>query len=84
VVGLVCYFADNSNSKINDALLDLPEPPKIKYSSKVNLKQALSRPYTLTTHDVKTFQKNGFIKLKNIFTPDVIQILRSEILSLLR
>ena len=76
-------LADNSNSKINDALLDLPEPPKIKLSSKVNLKQTLSRPYTLTKHDIETFQKNGFIKLKNIFTPDVIQILRNEILSLL-
>ena len=31
-----------------------------------------------------SFQKNGFIKLKNVFTKDVIQVLRNEILSLLR
>ena len=35
-------------------------------------------------NDIETFRKNGFIKLKKIFTPNVIQVLRFEILSLLR
>ena len=77
-------LADNNNSKINDALLELPEPTKIKYPSNIDLKQQLSKPYELKNHDIKTFRKNGFIKLKKIFTPNVIQFLRFEILSLLR
>ena len=61
-------LADNSNSNIKDTLLELPEPPKIKYSSKTDLKQQLSRPYNLTINNIKTFQRNGFIKLKNFLT----------------
>ena len=77
-------LADNSNSSTKNTLLELPEPPKIKDSSTIDIKQELTKPYNLTTNDIKTFQKNGFIKLKNVLTPDVIQVLRCEILSLLR
>ena len=77
-------LADNKNSKIKDTLLELPEPSKIKYPSHDDLKKQLSRPYTLTMNDIESFRKNGFIKLKKIFTPNVIQALRFEILSLLR
>ena len=77
-------LADNSNLNVNNALLELPEPPKVKYPSKISLKKLLSSPYNLTKHDIKTFQKNGFIKLKNVFTPGALQVLRHEILTLLR
>ena len=77
-------LADNSNSKANNALLKLSEPPKVKYPSKIDLKQLLSKPYNLTAKDIKKFQNNGFIKLKNVLTPGVIQVLRHEILLLLR
>ena len=77
-------LADNKNSRIKDTLLELPEPSKIKYPSHDDLKRQLSRPYTLTMNDIETFRKNGFIKLKKIFTPNVIQVLRFEILYLLR
>jgi len=76
-------LADNSNSNTNNTLLELPEPPMLKDLSTIDLKQELTKPYNLTTNDIKTFQKNGFIKLKNVLTPDVIQVLRCEILSLL-
>ena len=77
-------LADNSNSKTKQGLLELPEPPNITDASKINLKQQLSEPYNLTTQDISNFQKNGFIKLKNVLTPDAIQLLRYEILSLLK
>ena len=75
---------DNSNLNVNNALLELPEPPKVKYPSKINLKTTAFKTIHLTKHDIKTFQKNGFIKLKNVLTPDALQVLRHEILSLLR
>tara|TARA_A100001011_G_scaffold389097_2_gene469956 strand:- start:1910 stop:2923 length:1014 start_codon:yes stop_codon:yes gene_type:complete len=77
-------LADNSNLKTENTLLELPEPPKIKYPSKIDLKQQLSNPYNLTTHNIRTFQKNGFIKLKNVLTPVAVHALRCEILSLLK
>jgi len=77
-------LADNSNSNPKDILLKIPEPPKLKYSSKTDLKKELSRPYNLTINNIKTFQRNGFIKLKNILTPAAIYVLRCEILSLLK
>ena len=76
-------LADNSNSNTKNDLLELPEPPKLKDRSRIDLKQELTKPYKLTTQNIKTFQKNGFIKLKNVLTPYVTQVLRYEILSLL-
>ena len=77
-------LADNLNSNTKDTLIEVPEPQKLKYSSKTDLKRELSRPYSLTINNIKTFQRNGFIKLKNILTPAVINVLRREILSLLK
>ena len=59
-------LADNLNSNTKDTLIEVPEPQKLKYSSKTDLKRELSRPYSLTINNIKTFQRNGFIKLKNI------------------
>ena len=64
-------------------MLELTEPQHIKDASKIDLKKQLSDPYNLTKHDISNFQKNGFIKLKNVLTSDAIQLL-CEILSLLK
>ncbi len=77
-------LADNSNSNANNTLLNLPEPAKRKFISTGDLKQQLSTPYSLTKDNIKSFKKNGFIKLKNVFTSDAINVLRHEILALLK
>ena len=77
-------LADNSSSNTKNALLELPEPQQLKDFSTIDLKQELTKPYKLSTNDIKSFQKNGFVKLKNVLTPDVTQVLRYEILSLLK
>lgn len=77
-------LADNSNSNIDKSLLELPKSIKVKYLSKNDLKKQLSSPYRLTKNNIETFQKNGFIKLKNVFTPAALHTLRCEILSLLK
>ena len=61
-----------------NALFLLPEPQQLKDFSTIDLKQELTKPYKLTTNDIKSFQKNGFVKLKNVLTPDVTQVLRYE------
>ena len=77
-------LADNSRTNKNHDLIELPDPPKIKHPSKIELKQELSSPYNISKYNIETFQKNGFIKLKNVLSPGAIQVLRCEILSLLR
>ena len=77
-------LADNSLSNTRKPLIKLSEPPKIKYPSKIELKHQLSHPYNITKYDIENFQKNGFIKLKNVLSPGAVQVLRHEILSLLK
>ena len=77
-------LADNSKTKKKDSFLELPEPSKIKRPSKIDLKQQLSSPYNLTMDNIRTFQKNGFIKLKNVLTPNATYALRCEIQLLLK
>jgi len=77
-------LADNSNLNTKNDLTELPKPIKTKYPSRIQLKKQLSSPYNITKRHIKNFQKNGFLKLKNVFTPGAIQALRIEILSLLR
>ena len=57
----------NSNSNTNDNLLELPELPKKKYPSKIDIKQALSRPFNLTKHNINNFSKKWFHKVKERF-----------------
>ena len=77
-------LADNSNSNINGDLLELTEPPNKRHPLKINIKEELSKPFNLTKHNIKSFQRNGFIKLKNVLTMDLVQALRFEILLLLK
>jgi hypothetical protein len=76
-------LADNADSNKKDGLVKIPEPVKIKYPSKDELKEQLSSPFNISKDNIKNFQKNGFIKLKNVLTPYAVQVLRNEILSLL-
>ena len=76
-------LADNTDSNKKDGVVKIPEPVKIKYPSKDELKEQLSSPFNISKDNIKNFQKNGFIKLKNVLTPYAVQALRNEILSLL-
>ena len=76
-------LADNTDSNKKDGLVKIPEPVKTKYPSKNELKEHLSSPFNISKDNIKNFQKNGFIKLKNVLTPYAVQALRNEILSLL-
>ena len=76
-------LADNANINKHNALLKLPNYPKIKMPSISNLKQELSEDYKITKNDMNFFKKNGFIKLKNVLSPIATYALRCEILVLL-
>lgn len=59
-------------------LPDLPLP------SDQELIAELAAPYPLTAADVDSFQSNGFIKLKNVFSPGATLKLRAELVRLLK
>ncbi len=37
-----------------------------------NIREALDEPYTLTAAQVRFYRENGFVKLKNVLSPDVL------------
>jgi ectoine hydroxylase-related dioxygenase (phytanoyl-CoA dioxygenase family) len=43
------------------------------------LKEQLEAPYSLTTEQIEFYQKNGYIKLKNVLSPEAIAHYRKEI-----
>ena len=77
-------LADNTDSNKKDGLVKIPEPVKIKYPSKDELKEQLSSPFNISKDNIKNFQKNGFIKLKNVLTHSAVHALRCEIQLLLK
>ena len=78
------YVSLANNPTTKQAFIKLPNPPQTKYSSIHRLKKELSNPYKITKNNIKDFQKNGFIKLKNVFSPQAVNVLRYEIISLLK
>ena len=75
-------LADNTYTKKD--LKKISVPQKVKFLSEYDLKKELSQPYNLTKFNINSFQKDGFIKLKNVFSPAAIQTLRYEIIALLK
>ena len=43
------------------------------------IQQSLDAPFTLSPGQVSSFQKNGFIKLKNVLSPDVVDYMNETI-----
>ena len=74
-------LADNSNSNVNNTLLELPEPPKVKYPSKINIKQLLSKPYNLrkTFTNYYEMKKNRFLSLEMMWVEN--SVIREFVLS---
>ena len=44
----------------------------------------MTEPYPLTNEQISFFKKNGFIKLKKVFSPGVVLKLRAELINLLK
>ena len=77
-------LADNSNHLCKNSILNLPKTEVVKIPSLRNIKKELSSSYDLKSKDIKSFKRNGFIKLPNVLSIGTIAKLRKEILSLLK
>ncbi len=57
----------------------LPPLPETETPTAERLARELATPYPLTAEQIGVFRREGFIKLKNVFSPDILLHLRREL-----
>ena len=75
-------LADNEN--IKKKIIKAKPLPNVKIPSDDEVKSELAETYPLTNDQIIFFRKNGFIKLKKVFTPGTVLKLRVELINLLK
>ena len=75
-------LADNKN--VEDKLITVKPLPNAKIPSNDEIISELAETYPLTKEQIIFFKKNGFIKLKNVFSPGAVLKLRAELINLLK
>lgn len=71
----------------NDAGADVLEPappPDVALPSDAELRAELTTPYPLDEAQITWFRENGYLKLKEVFSPGAVVRLRGELVRLLR
>ena len=66
-----------------DSCIELPALQKFNMISESDIQAELSLPYEITDKQITSFQKEGFIKLRNVLSPIAVSKLRQELLMLL-
>ena len=66
-----------------DSSIELPALQKFDMISESDIQAELSLPYEITDKQITSFQKEGFIKLRNVLSPIAVSKLRQELLMLL-
>ena len=67
---------DLKNSHENVSLLE-EAPPE-------NIQHFLSTPYHVTNEHIRSYEKNGFVKLEQVITPDTLSYFRNIHMSIRR
>ena len=75
-------LADNDVKK--DEIINADPLPDISIPTDDEVISELTKPYHLTDDQINFFKKNGFIKLKNVFSPGSVLKLRAELINLLK
>ena len=75
-------LADNKNTE--DTLITATPLPDITIPSDDEIISELAEIYPLKNDQIIFFRKNGFIKLKNVFSPGTVLKLRTELIKLLK
>ena len=75
-------LADNNIKK--DPIITAEPLPDVSIPSNDEVLSELTETYPLTNEQIVFFKKNGFIKLKKVFSPGVVLKLRTELISLLK
>ena len=75
-------LADNDVKK--GEIINADPLPDISIPTDDEVISELTKPYHLTDDQINFFKKNGFIKLKNVFSPGSVLKLRAELINLLK
>ncbi len=75
-------LADNDVKK--DEIINADPLPDISIPTDDEVISELTKPYHLTDDQINFFKKNGFIKLKSVFSPGSVLKLRAELINLLK
>ena len=76
-------LADNPPRPMDKDFIKLPPLPSIDIPSDKNIKEELISPYVVTKEHIETFNRDGFIKLKNVLSAGAVAKLRFELLDIL-
>ena len=75
-------LADNINTE--DTLITAEPLPDVTIPSNDEVISEMAENYPLTNDQIFFFRKNGFIKLKKVFSPGAVLKLRAELINLLK
>ena len=78
------YVSLADNNKMEDTFITAEPLPRIKIPSTNEIISELAETYPLTNDQIVYFRKNGFIKLKNVFSSGAVLKLRSELVKQLK
>ena len=76
-------LADNPLRPKDKDFIKLPSLPLIDIPSDENIKKELISPFDVTKEHIEVFNRDGFIKLKNVLSAGALAKLRLEILHIL-
>ena len=75
-------LAENDAEQERLPLVELPTPQAFEFPSVEELCRQLALPYELSPDQIDAFQRDGFIKLKQLISPESLALLRSEMAGL--
>ena len=78
------YVGLADNDIIKDPIITAEPLPNVTIPSDDEVVSELTEPYPLKNDQIDFFRKNGFIKLKKVFSPGVVLKLRNELIKLLK
>ena len=78
------YVGLADNDKKKDPIINAEPLPNVAIPTDDEVVSELTEVYPLKNEQIDFFRKNGFIKLKKVFSPGVVLKLRSELIKLLK
>ncbi len=79
------WYVSLADNKIKeDSLIKAKPLPDVRIPSDDEVISELTETYPLTNDQIVFFKKNGFIKLKKVFSPGAVLKLRTELIKLLK
>jgi ectoine hydroxylase-related dioxygenase (phytanoyl-CoA dioxygenase family) len=71
-------LAENAADKASEPLIELPAQKTWPFPSDAQLSEHLNTPFDISEEHIAAFQRDGFIKLKNLIEPAALGLLRQE------